>query len=685
MIDTFFRLCYPRLMVAPGVDSTPLPKVERRRVGRLFEQASALPVAQFRRWYWAFIPLLAVAAYATVIRVGFLSDDLGLYFIAGNKQGIAQTLLPDSGQIWYRPIGFLITWQLGRQLWGDNPFPYHLIGLLVHAAAALALGLWLAEATSRRSLGWLAGALFAVFPLNLEAVGWVAAQWDAWATLFGLLSLWLFTRWWRSQGDAPLYLLSALSFLLGVFTKESLFTFLPLYALSAWVATPRFSRPRLRKLAVSLIPLGAMLALNIFLRFLAWGGLRNYPWARADYGNFFWDELTTRLRMLISPVNATLLGNNVEQVVAASVSTALLVGLALFGRAHGRLLVMSAAWIALSLVTTLNLPVTADSLQNNRFLYLAAAGYCVGLAVLLYSAVSATSRMRLPALAFTGLLILISGALCWVQLRPFYTASLQVRGVESELKRLIPPQERPGGMAWYVENVPRSYDGVYVLESGLGRTRYIADGGVDFPRVTYVQNAQEAPIAAETRAAFALRFAYNEEETLFHVNYGVGITDDSALPSLKEAGNDLTLWNFTGCAPAALYSWQVTQAQSGCEVGKGLLLSPASDDPQMANLTFATTPDQGGARFVRLRASVQYAPASPDVAQTLQWFWANSQGSWSEDSSSKLQIKGDGQPHVYWAFIPLAAVGKRLAKLRFDPINSQTIAQVRWIAVDLVK
>ncbi len=685
MIDTFFRLCYPRLMVAPGVESAPLPEAERSRAGSLLERTSALHLAQFRRWYWAFVPLLAVAAYASVLRVGFLSDDLGLFFIAGNKQGLAQTLLPDPGQIWYRPFGFLITWQLGRQLWGDNPFPYHLIGLLVHAGSALALGLWLAEATGRRALGWLAGALFAVFPLNLEAVGWVAAQWDAWAALFALLSLWLFTRWWRSQGSLPLYLLSALCFLLGLFTKESLFTFLPLYALSVWLATSRFSRPDLRKLVVSLIPLGVVLALNITLRFLAWGGLRNYTWARTDYGNFFWDELTTRLRMLISPVNATLLGNSAQQVVAASVSISLLVGLALFGRTHGRLLVMSAAWIALGLATTLNLPVTADNLQNNRFLYLAAAGYCVGVAALLYSAVSATSRMRLPALAFTGLLILVSGALCWVQLRPFHTASLQVSGVESELKRLIPPAGRLDGMAWYVENVPRNYRGVYVLESGLGRTRYLPGGGVDFPKVTYVQNAQEAPLATGPKNTFALRFVYNEAETLFHVNYGVGITDESSPPSGTEAGYHLTVWDFTGCAPAALDSWQITQARSGCQAGKGLLLSTASDDPQMANLTFAAKLDQSGARFVRLRASVQYASGTPNVTRTLQWFWANSQGSWSEGSSSKVQIKEDGQPHIYWAFIPIAEVGQTLTKLRFDPINSQTSAQVRWIAIDLVK
>src|SRR5207253_8539551 len=125
--------------------------------------------------HWGLIPLLAVAAYAPVVSIGFLSDDFALLSQMGTGDITLGTLLPIPYWYFYRPVGMLLTWQLGWHLWGFNPLPYHVQGLLIHAAASLVLGLWLAQATSYRNLGLLAGALFAVFPLHMEAVGWLAA------------------------------------------------------------------------------------------------------------------------------------------------------------------------------------------------------------------------------------------------------------------------------------------------------------------------------------------------------------------------------------------------------------------------------------------------------------------------------------------------------------------------------
>ena len=138
----------------------------------------------FRPIFWAAAPLLAVVAYATVLRIGFLSDDFVL-LLNSEKLGFSlQRLTPTPYALFYRPVGILFTWDSGLNLWGYNPFPYHLEGLIVHALTVLILGLWVYEATSNETLGLLASVLFAVFPLNSEAVGWLAAQWDALAALF---------------------------------------------------------------------------------------------------------------------------------------------------------------------------------------------------------------------------------------------------------------------------------------------------------------------------------------------------------------------------------------------------------------------------------------------------------------------------------------------------------------------
>ncbi|MDQ6695158.1 MAG: hypothetical protein M3014_12190, partial [Chloroflexota bacterium] len=134
----------------------------------------------FQPLYWLAIPFLALLAYASALRIDLLGDDLWLLNEARNSGVTLQTLVPSHDWVFYRPLGTLFTWQIGWQLWGLNPLPYHLIGLLAHAAASLVLGLWLADITGRRLLGWLAGALFAVFPLHIEALGWTATQWDIW-------------------------------------------------------------------------------------------------------------------------------------------------------------------------------------------------------------------------------------------------------------------------------------------------------------------------------------------------------------------------------------------------------------------------------------------------------------------------------------------------------------------------
>lgn len=47
----------------------------------------------FRTWYWLGVPLLAILAYATSLRVGFLADDFVLLF-EGQHDVNLQTFLP---------------------------------------------------------------------------------------------------------------------------------------------------------------------------------------------------------------------------------------------------------------------------------------------------------------------------------------------------------------------------------------------------------------------------------------------------------------------------------------------------------------------------------------------------------------------------------------------------------------
>lgn len=55
---------------------------------------TAYRVPLCRAWYWGTVPLLAIAAYVTVLRIGFLQDDFVLLLQAKTTGVAIQTLLP---------------------------------------------------------------------------------------------------------------------------------------------------------------------------------------------------------------------------------------------------------------------------------------------------------------------------------------------------------------------------------------------------------------------------------------------------------------------------------------------------------------------------------------------------------------------------------------------------------------
>ncbi len=666
---------------------------EKSRSGATYQRR----LAPFQRWYWAFIPLLATAAYVTVLRIGFLSDDYILMYGARHS-GIDLRTFSPAGWVFYRPAGTILTWQIGWQLWGYNPLPYHLISLILHAATALMLGLWLAEVTGKRSPGWLSGAIFAVFPLNLEAVGWLASQWDLWAAFFVLLSLYCFTRWWRQPEGWWPYVASVLFYALAIFSKESVLLFLPVFPLSAWLAAPLAFRKNWRKLAYRLAPFCVVLALNLGIRLLVWGNLGGYVGAPSNAGDFFWDRfLVPYSHMLLSPINTTVFDTVVGQIVGAITSIVLLVGLVWFGHRHRRLLLVAVIWIVVIIAPVIPLTLGINDLQNNRFLYLAAAAYCVIAATLLYEAILAAHKWRTALIVLTALLLLLSISTTWVQLRPWHTATVQRENIDAEISRLIPPpqQARQGGMIWYVANQPDNYRGAYIERLGLGLARGFIPVE-DVPFVEQVPDATEINFASDKRDAYAMSFYYDEKDTLYHVDYASGLTADALPPSPSEVGDNPLIWDFRPCSQQVTSGWQAVNALSSCLPGKGLSLQPTNADPQLLGSGSGSSSGSSSgiklniagsqARFVRLRVAVSY-PAGLKEPYISEWFWKGGADSWSGERSSSMQLKHDDKasPYVYWTFVPISQAGQSISSLRFDPANAQLPSTIEWIALDLVR
>src|SRR6266566_7469335 len=98
-----------------------------KSVSAMPEPPAFLP---WRRWYWLIVPLLALVAYVSILQVGFLSDDFVLLGQARTSGINPAVFVPAPHWFLYRPLGTLVVWQLGWQLWGFNPLPFHIQSLL---------------------------------------------------------------------------------------------------------------------------------------------------------------------------------------------------------------------------------------------------------------------------------------------------------------------------------------------------------------------------------------------------------------------------------------------------------------------------------------------------------------------------------------------------------------------------
>ena len=131
-----------------------------------------------------------------------------------------------------------------------------------------------------------------------------------------------------------------------------------------------------------------------------------------------------------------------------------------------------------------------------------------------------------------------------------------------------------------------------------------------------------------------------------------------------------------------------------CEQGMGLALQSPDADPYIIEPDVSIHAQAGSARYVRLRASVSYSATAGTTDAgplLLQWFWHGRGSDWSEEQSRTMPVKGDGKGHVYWMVLPTEElredkdVEQAISGLRCDPANGAVPAQVRWIALDLVR
>src|SRR5436190_10697683 len=118
-----------------------------------------------------------------------------------------------------------ISHMLDCQLYGLQPWGHHMTNVLLHAAATVFLFLALWELTGARWPSALVAALFAIHPLRVESVAWVAERKDVLSGVFFMLTLWAYARYVRgSRPSSGRYMTALVFFALGLMCKPTLVT-----------------------------------------------------------------------------------------------------------------------------------------------------------------------------------------------------------------------------------------------------------------------------------------------------------------------------------------------------------------------------------------------------------------------------------------------------------------------------
>ena len=175
-----------------------------------------------------FLIMATLVVYWQVRNHEFVNFDDSEY-ITENRH--AQAGLTWKGIIWafttthasnWHPLTWL-SHMLDCQIYGLNAGGHHLTSLLLHIVNTLLLFVVLNRLTGALWRSAFVAALFALHPLHVESVAWVAERKDVLSTFFWMLTMWAYIRYTERPG-LNRYLLILLPFALGLMAKPMLVT-----------------------------------------------------------------------------------------------------------------------------------------------------------------------------------------------------------------------------------------------------------------------------------------------------------------------------------------------------------------------------------------------------------------------------------------------------------------------------
>jgi hypothetical protein len=174
------------------------------------------------------LALLTFVVYLPVRNHDFVRYDDDVYVTNNPEvksglswQGVKWAFVTNHGANWH-PLTWL-SLMLDCQLFGVQPGALHLVNVLFHVANTLLLFIVFNRMTKALWQSAFIAALFALHPLHVESVAWIAERKDVLSTLFWLLTMLAYVRY-VERSSAGRYILVIMFFALGLLAKPMLVT-----------------------------------------------------------------------------------------------------------------------------------------------------------------------------------------------------------------------------------------------------------------------------------------------------------------------------------------------------------------------------------------------------------------------------------------------------------------------------
>jgi tetratricopeptide (TPR) repeat protein len=396
----------------------------------------------------AALAVAVLVTYAPVVDYGFVSYDDPEYVVDNvhvhdgvTWRGVVWSFTQGHSANWH-PLTWL-SHMVDWQLYGDWAGGHHVTSVVLHAAnaALLLIALWSLTGAVWRSA--MVAALFALHPLRVESVAWVAERKDVLSAFGWFLALFTYARYVRSRSRAARVAV-AVAVALALLAKPMAVTLpLALLLLDVWplgrVPLHEWDGSRVRALVVEKLPLFGLAAMTALVTYRVQAGagavmsLANEPLVQRVREAVC--AYVIYLRRMLWPDDLAFFYPPPAEISplawgGALALLAVVTALAVRERTRRPYLLVGWLWFVGTLVPVIGIVRAGEQFMADRFTYVPSVGLCILVVWTVADALPRRGARVAGALGLAAVLLAASASRAqlsaWRDSRTLYTRALAV-------------------------------------------------------------------------------------------------------------------------------------------------------------------------------------------------------------------------------------------------------------------